>query len=315
MEWYHIAGIVILALAVLTIAIAFYCFRTVFYSPDRIPLKEDEYEIPPGEIYEVHREQMIAWTKEARAMPYQNVSIQSHDGLTLRGRYFEYAKDAPLEIIFHGYRGNSERDLSGGVQRCFRLGHSALIVDHRGSGASDGHVITFGVNERKDCLRWIDFVNKTFGNEQKIMLAGISMGAATIVMASGEVLPDNVIGIVADCGYCSQKEIIQKVVREMHLPPALVYPFIKLGAWMFGHFNLEETTPLQALKTCKTPIIFLHGDADEFIPFAMSQQMYEACPTPKRLIKVKGAGHGLAFPHDQQGYIDALREFEKELKL
>ena len=315
MEWYHIAGIVVAALAVLTIAIAFYCFHQVFYSPDRIPLKEDEYEIPPGKIYEVHRDQMIAWTKEARAMPYQSVSIQSHDGLTLRGRYFEYAKGAPLEIIFHGYRGNSERDLSGGVQRCFALGHSALIVDHRGSGTSDGHVITFGVNERKDCLRWIDFVNKTFGNEQKIMLAGISMGASTIVMASGEVLPDNVIGIIADCGYCSQKEIIKKVVREMHLPPALVYPFIKLGAWMFGHFNLEETTPLQALKTCKTPIIFLHGDTDEFIPFDMSQQMYEACPTPKRLIKVKGAGHGLAFPHDQQGYIDALREFEKELTL
>lgn len=315
MEWYHIAGIVILALAVLTIAIAFYCFRKVFYSPDRQPLKEDEYEIPPGEIYEVHRDQMIAWMKEARAMPYQRVSTQSHDGLTLRGRYFEYAKGAPLEIIFHGYRGNSERDLSGGVQRCFALGRNSLIVDHRGSGLSDGHVITFGVNERKDCLRWVDFATKTFGSEQKIILVGISMGAATALMAAGEPLPENVVGVIADCGYSSQKEIIKKVVREMHLPPALVYPFIKLGARLFGHFNLEETTPLKAMETCKIPVIFLHGDADEFIPFDMSRQNYEACKTPKRLIKVEGAGHGLAYPHDQQGYLNALREFEKEWNL
>ena len=112
-----------------------------------------------------------------------------------------------------------------------------------------------------------------------------------------------------------QKEIIKKVVREMHLPPALVYPFIKLGARLFGHFNLEETTPLKAMETCKIPVIFLHGDADEFIPFDMSRQNYEACKTPKRLIKVEGAGHGLAYPHDQQGYLNALREFEKEWNL
>ena len=204
MEWYHIVGIVILALAVLTISIAFYCFRRIFYSPDRQPLQADEYEIPPGKIYEAHREQMVKWMKETRAMPCQRVSIQSHDGLTLRGRYYEYAKGAPLEILFHGYQGNSERDLCGGVQRCFALGRNALLIDQRASGESDGHVISFGVNERKDCLRWIDFAIQTFGPNQKIMLGGISMGAATVLMTAGEPLPPNVICVLGDCGYSSQ---------------------------------------------------------------------------------------------------------------
>ena len=312
MDWYYIVGIVIAALALLTISIAFYCFRRVFYSPDRKPMQADEYEIPPGEIYEEYREQMVAWMKETRAMPCRRVSIVSHDGLTLRGRYYEYAKGAPLEMLFHGYQGNSERDLCGGVQRCFALGRNALLIDQRGSGESDGNIISFGVNERKDCLRWIDFVIETFGKDQKIMLGGVSMGAATVLMTAGEPLPENVVCALGDCAYSSQKEIIKKVVREMHLPPTLVYPFIKLGARLFGHFNLDETTPLKAMETCKVPVLLLHGDNDLFVPIEMSQQLYDACSTPKRLVVVKGAGHGLAYPKDQAGYVAALKEFEKE---
>ena len=315
MEWYYIVGIVIVALALLTILIAFYCFRRVFYSPDRAPTKADDYEIPPGEIYEPYRDQMVAWMKETRATPCRHVSIVSHDGLTLRGRYYEYAKGAPMEIIFHGYKGNSERDLCGGMQRCFALGRNALLVDQRAGGTSDGNVISFGVNERKDCLKWVDFVIEHFGAEQKIILCGISMGAATVLMAAGEPLPENVVFVLADCGYCSQIDIIKKVVQEMHLPPALVYPFIKLGARLFGHFNLEETTPLKAMETCKIPVILLHGDEDAFIPCEMSQKIYNACSTPKRLVKVQGAGHGLAFPKDQDGYINALREFQQYIHL
>lgn len=311
MEWYHIVGIVVATLILLTLAIAFYCYRRVFYSPDRKPLQEDEYAIPPGEIYEEFREQLVTWMQETRAMPYQRVSIQSHDGLTLRGKYYEYKKGAPLEILFHGYKCDSESGLSGGVQRCFALGRNALLVDQRANGESDGHVISFGVNEHKDCLRWIDFAIETFGKEQKILLGGVSMGAATVLMAAGKALPDNVICVLADCGYSSQKEIIKKVVREMHLPPVLVYPFIKLGARLFGHFNLEEITPLEAVKNCKIPAIFFHGDDDAFIPYQMSEDLYNVCTSPKRLVYVKGAGHGLAFPKDKDGYIEALQEFKQ----
>ena len=96
------------------------------------------------------------------------------------------------------------------------------------------------------------------------------------------------------------------------MPPALVYPFIKLGARIFGHFNLEEASPLQAMATCKIPVILFHGDEDAFVPFAMSEEILNACNTQKRLVAVKGAGHGLAFPKDEAAYIAALKAFEQE---
>jgi fermentation-respiration switch protein FrsA (DUF1100 family) len=307
-----IVGIVLASLLLIVLGAAYYCYRRVFYAPPRKPMGADEYQIPPGEIYEVYRDKMVNWMKETRAMPCERVEITSFDGLTLRGRYYEYAKGAPVEILFPGYEGTSERDLCGGVQRCFALGRSALLVDQRASGESDGHVITFGINERKDCLKWIDFLIEKFGKDIKIMLGGVSMGGATVLMAAGEDLPDNVVCVLGDCAYSSAKEIIQKIVQDMHLNATLVYPFIKLGAKLFGHFNLEEASPLQAMTTCKIPVILFHGDEDAFVPYEMSEKIYAACNTTKRLVCVKGAGHGLAFPKDEEGYVAALKEFEKE---
>ena len=291
------------------------CFLLVFYSPKRKPLGTDEFEIPKGEIYEVYREDMINWIKEIRSMQREDVSITSRDGLTLRGHYYEYSKDATVEILFHGYRGNAERDLSGAVHRCFALGRSALIVDQRASGISDGHVITFGIKERLDCLDWISFAIDKFGKDVKIIITGISMGAATVMMALNEELPDNVIGALADCGYTSPEEIIKKVLCDLHLPVWLFYPFIKLGARAFGKFNLEECNALEGVKNCKIPIIFIHGSQDDFVPCDMSRTLYDLCAAQnKKLVIVDGVGHGLAFPADREGYYSALREFDEECR-
>jgi len=135
------------------------------------------------------------------------------------------------------------------------------------------------------------------------------MGAATVVTAAGKPLPENVIGILADCGYTSAKEIIKEVIRQMHLPPALCYPFVRLAARLYGGFDLEETSPIEAVKSCTVPIIFYHGEADDFVPCHMSKTLYDACPSRKQLITVPGAGHGLAFPVDQEKYLKTLQDF------
>ena len=304
-----------IALALIAVALitSFVCFMMVFYSPKRKPLGPDEYEIPEGEIYEVFREDMIAWTKAIRAMPQEDVEITSHDGLTLRGKYYEKDPTLPIEILFHGYKGNAERDLCGAVERAFSVNRNALIVNHRAAGPSDGHVISFGINERRDCLAWVDYAIKKFGKDVKLVITGISMGAATVMMASGEDLPDNVISVLADCGYTSPKEIICKVVKDMKLPVKLLYPFIKLGARIFGRFDLEEASPIEAMKRCKVPIVFVHGDADDFVPHDMSERLYEACASEKkRFISVPGAGHGLAFPVDRESYVNQLNEVYDE---
>ena len=311
--WALYTGCGIAILLVLFLITTLVCFLLVFYSKKRKPLGEDEYEIPDGEIYEVFREQMIAWTKDIRSMKRESVSITSRDGLTLRGKYYEYKKGAPLEILFHGYRGNSERDLCGGVHRCFELGRNALIVDHRASGESDGHVITFGIKERFDCIDWVNFAIEKFGTDVKIIITGISMGAATVMMALNEPLPRQVKSGLADCGYTSPKEIIKKVMGDMKLPASVFYPLVRLGARIFGGFNLEEVSALDGVKKSDLPIIFIHGDRDDFVPCDMSRELYAAAKSEKKfLLTVPGVGHGLAFPADQEGYYAALRKFEAE---
>lgn len=303
---------IFLGLAALVLLASYICYRIVFYNKPARPLAEGEYDIPHGRVYAPYHDQMIAWQKQLRQMPVEHFSIRSFDGLKLYGSFYEYAPGAVIELMFHGYRGTAHRDLCGGIHRAFSLGRSVFLVDQRTASRSEGRTITFGINEHKDCLAWIDLLISHFGPDVKIILTGISMGAATVVMASGCDLPDNVVGILADCGYSSPKQIIHKCGRDMKLEPKLVYPFIKLGAWIFGHFDPDTNSPVEAVKRCKKPIIFFHGESDGFVPCYMSQMVYDACNSPKRLVTVPGADHGLSFLVDPDGYLQNVAEFFTE---
>lgn len=296
------------AIGLAVLLIAYICYRIAFYSGPRKPLG-DKIELPDGEIYEAYREKMENWARQTRALPHEEMSITSFDGLTLRGNYYEFAPGAPIELMVHGYRGSGERDLPGGVQRCFRVGRSALVVDQRCSGRSEGCVITFGIHEHRDCLTWVDHMLKRFGSDVKIILTGISMGASTVLTAAGKPLPPNVIGVLADCGYNSAKDIIKKVIRQMGLTADLAYPFVKLGARLFGRFDLEETSPEEAMKSCTLPVIFYHGSTDDYVPCEMSRINYDACTAKKQLVIIPGAGHGLSYAVDPDTYLNTLREF------
>ncbi len=290
----------------------YYLYRIVFYVPRKKKRHKEEYELPIGKIYEPYRDVMINWIKETRDLKHTDYYITSFDGLKLHAKYYEYEPNAPIEIMFHGYRGSAERDLCGAVQRCFSIKRNVLLVDQRTSGESEGNVISFGVNESKDCLSWIDFVLKHFGEDVQIILTGISMGASTVIMAAGHALPKNVVGILADCGYTSAKDIIIKCMKQLRLPSRLLYPLVKLSARIYGHFDLEEDSPIEAIKNCHIPILFFHGESDDFVPCDMSRQNYEACSSPKRLVTVPGAGHGLAYLIDNDGYFRNLCEFFTE---
>ncbi len=305
--WIGLAAAAVLIAAAL--AVSFYGYRSAFYFDRSIQWDPEAFDLPHGTVYEPFYDQMIEWMKETRNLPHRDYSITSFDGLKLWGTFYEYKPGAPIELMFHGYKGSGERDLCGGVQRCFAMGHSALIVDQRGSRRSEGHVCSFGINERRDCHSWLAFIQEEFGPDAKVILTGVSMGAATVMMAASEPLPGCVKGILADCGYSSAKEIIQIVVKKQGLPPKLLYPFIRLGAWLFGHFDLEETSPREAMAKCTVPVIFFHGEADDFVPCYMSHVNYAACIAPKRLVTLQGAGHCLGCLVDKANYLKALNEF------
>ena len=308
MEGFEAALAVTLSVGVILAAVTVTVFFKIFYSFRK--KSREQFPTPEGAVYDPYRPQMIEWIKEVRAMEHRNVEITSFDGLRLRGKYFEYSKGAPTEILFHGYKGCSERDMCGGVIRCFSIGHNALIVDHRASGESEGRVITFGAKESLDCKAWVDYVIDNIDSEAKIILTGISMGAATVMIAASMDMPRNVVGVLADCGYTSTEAIIKKVMRDMRLPAGLFYPFARLGAVVLGGFVPDSPSPIKSMAKCRLPVIFFHGDTDEFVPSYMSEENFAACKSEhKKLVITPGAGHGLCFPRDMETYLSELREF------
>lgn len=300
---YLFAGLILLS-----VLIVWYSYRTAFYSPEK--RKADDYAIPKGAQYEKERQRMRSLIREMDEIPYEAVTISAQDGTKLSARYYHVRDGAPLQIQFHGYRGAAVRDFCGGNKLARESGQNTLVVDQRAHGKSGGTAITFGIRERLDCLCWAEYANQRFGSNTPVFLSGVSMGAATVLMASELELPANVVGIIADCPYSSPEAIIRKVCREdMHLPPALVMPFIRLGARLFGHFDLREASAVQAVRNTSIPILLLHGEDDRFVPCGMSREIFDACTGEKTRITFPGAGHGLSYIVDTETYSEAVSRF------
>ena len=296
----------ILQTAVLGAAYAVY--RVAFYQKPttKVPSPAD---MPTRECY---RKAMGPDADALARDMFKAVHITAQDGTPLAARYYHHADGAPLAIIFHGYRGYAERDGLGGYTLCTALGYNVLLPDQRAHGYSGGHTITMGVKERYDARDWAVWARSHFGPEVPIFLMGVSMGAATVVLAAGLSLPDNVCGVVADCGYTSPREITRKCLPEYlpGMPLELTYAVGRLGAILFGHFDPEDADCEAAAAQSKVPILFVHGDADVFVPYDMGKRNYEACRAKgKKFLTVHGAEHAVSYYHDNDAYTKQATEF------
>ena len=299
--------IITIVLIFIILGISYYAFRVAFLAPPH--LDTNHYFVPEGEQYDEVRDGIKKSVARMAERKYEPITITSFDGCKLFARYYHVTDNAPVQILFHGYKSSSLLDCSGGSYFAKQLGHNAIVVDQRSHGQSSGNVITFGIKERKDCLRWVQYAIERFGNDVPIILSGLSMGAATVLMATDLNLPENVKGIIADCPYSSPKEIIMKVAKEMHFPPRLMYPFVWLGGFIFGQFNLSESSALEAIKNCQIPILILHGDADELVPCEMSRLMQKSGAKDITLETFAGAGHGLSYIILPDKYEKSVLEF------
>lgn len=298
------------ALAAAFAATEYEIYRKAFYSK---PGHDDPYVLPRGEQYQLERERMLSLIRDIDSVPYEPVYITSYDGTRLFGRYYHVRDGAPLQIELHGYRGSALRDFCGGDALARSLGMNTLLVDERGHGKSGGHAITFGVRERYDCLAWCEWAAARFGAEVPIFLAGVSMGAATVLMAAELPLPANVRGIFADCPYSSPAAIIRKVVHEdMRLPAAPAMALVRIASRVFAHFGLNESSAVEAVRHAKVPILLVHGEDDRFVPCYMSREIYENCASPATLETFPGAGHGLSYIVDEPRYRECARKFVAE---
>ncbi len=304
-----IVGISVLALFILSIIIAYIVFRLTFYSNRR--KKVDPFYGTYGEMT-VLKKKSRDYIEKILSVPYEDVEIKSFDGLKLRAKYYFVKEGAPLQIQFHGYRSISTHDFAGGALECIRMGHNLLLVDQRAHGESEGRVISFGMKERYDVLSWTEYAVKRFGEETEILLYGISMGGATVLMASNLPLPLSVRGILADAPYSSVEGIIKKVMRDRNISALLFYPFVKLAARLFGSFGISDASPLLSVKETQIPILIIHGEGDDFVPCDMSREIAAAAPTAE-LRTFPEAGHGLSFIYDYEGYVSLVESFHNKV--
>lgn len=298
-----------ITLVLIIIILSYLSYRKAFYSsPHR---KENIRDIPTNEQYAKGRPIMLKLIDEMEAIPFEQVYIKSFDGLKLAARYYHVADGAPLQIQFHGYRGTAIRDFCGGNKLARDMGQNTLVIDQRGNGKSEGKTICFGIKEKYDCLAWCNYAAKRFG-DIPIILSGVSMGAATVIMASELDLPKNVRCIIADCPFSSPEEIIAlECKKKMHIPPKIGMPFVKLGARLFGNLKLSGG-PEEAVKNTNVPILIIHGEDDRFVPYSMSRLIHSANPDMITLETFPNAAHGISYITDPERYADISYIFMKD---
>lgn len=284
---------------------SYYAYYISFYSPMKNREKKPS---TSGHQYDPYRKEMSRIYHQLNDRPCEFITIRSKDGLMLSGRYYHIQDGAPLDIGFHGYRSSPITDFSGGSELSFQLGHNVLLVDQRAHGKSEGRTITFGIKERQDLLCWVNYAVQRFGKDVKIIIYGISMGGATVLMASELPLPKNVKGIIADCPYASAMGIITHVAKSMPIPSFLVKPFVILGARIFGGFDIQETDAIRAVKHAKVPILIIHGESDGFVPQEMSDIVAH---NPEFITRYTfpGADHGISYLVDTPRYRQIVRDF------
>ena len=312
MLWLIVFICVVIVILLFILGFSFFAYYLVFFVPTKH--KEDVYAIPSGEQYLKDRDTMLALIKEIDSLPYERVYIKAKDGIKLSGRYYHVKDDAPLQIQFPGYKGSSIRDFCGGNKLARDLGFNILLVDQRAHGMSKGHTITFGIKERYDCLSWIEYALERFGNDVSIYLAGVSMGGATVLMASQFNLPKNVHGIVADCPFTTPPDVIKKVCKDMKYNPKIMYPFIYLGALLFGHFKLDSANSAEAVKYTQIPILLIHGEDDNIVPCEMSKEIKSNCNGYSELHTFPNAGHGISYIVDNKRYTQVATSFLEHCK-
>ncbi len=244
----------------------------------------------------------------------ENYEITSFDGLTLSARYIPAENEKALILMFHGYHSSTANDFACFIKKYHDMGYSVLLTDQRSHNRSEGRYITFGTLERSDCISWIFFAMRTFGKDTKVFLHGLSMGATTVMLALTMTLPENVRGIIADCGFTSPYEIVGHTVKQQYkVSPGFILPAVNIICKKLAGFNMREVDTRKALAKSKLPILIIHGNDDTFVPTYMSHENFAASASEKKmLLLVDGAYHGMSYLLEPERYENTVREFLAE---
>lgn len=240
----------------------------------------------------------------------EDVFINSFDNLKLHGYIIKTENSDKWAITVHGYTNKAE-SMSAMAYKYHSLGYNILMPDLRGHGKSEGSYVGMGWHDRLDILKWIDLIIKE-NKDAKILLHGISMGAGTVMMVSGEELPENVKVIIEDCGYTSAKEQLAYNLKTMFkLPSFPILNFCSLITKIKDNYFISEASAIKQLQKAKVPILFIHGDKDKFVPFYMLDKLYNACSSKKDKLIIKDVGHAKSESLKSDLYWNKVEDFIK----
>lgn len=247
------------------------------------------------------------------ARPHEDVYKKSGDGLMLHAIYVPQKQDGQEEriaVCFHGYTGQASSDFCGISDYYIRNGYSLLLVDQRAHGKSEGEYIGFGCLDRIDACSWIDWVIEHCGREVKIVLHGISMGGATVLMTGGLELPEQVKGIISDCGFTSPKKVFTHVLHSMyHMPAFPIMQITDIVNRKKAGYGLDECNAAREVRKARGPLLLIHGDADTFVPCSMCDEIEQNCQCRVTKLIVKGAAHAESYYKDMEAYENAMTAF------
>lgn len=302
MWYYWVAGIV-LFLIVAFIAIGFIAFQIAIVRPkQKKPPKNKKLQ-----ERELTREKNNAYLYSLKP---EDVAIKSTDGLALKGWLLPAKNNKKRFVIcVHGYKCNGPDEFSHMLPFYHdELDYNFLLPDDRAHGRSEGKFIGFGALDHKDILQWVDYLVERFGDEIEIILHGISMGAATVMLANSANPPEQVKLIVEDCGYTSAYEEINNTIKDViHFKFTALVALISLICKVRAGYSFKDADCLGRLPLAKNPILFIHGGADTFVPTHMGIRLHEACTVPKDLLIIEGAAHAYS-------YYDAPKEYQQKVK-
>ena len=298
----YILGAVVLLYFLVTLALFLVSFLNLDKSPE-LPVKKPLHIRRCKESYE-----------EFDTLPKEDVWIESFDGRKLHGYFIPGQNLHKVVISFHGYNTEARKEYP--LHHSYhREGYTVLLVDQRGVGKSEGPFITMGLLERRDCLRWIDYVTGRYGGDVEILLEGLSMGATTIMMAAQDIRAPQVRGMIANCGFNScTDQMAYTITKLMHLPRIPVLATVKLYARLLARYDMDAVTAAESLSNSDIPLLMIHGVKDTFVPYENLGVIYpHARAAHKRMVSCEHAAHGISRFEDPELFEGEIRRFLKEL--
>ena len=263
---------------------------------------------PPRTTFEKEYEEGKAW---CRRQNMQDCYIKSRDGLLLHGFYLPAAKAERYVLLCHGYKGSGFGDFAYTAKFLHENGCRLLFIDQRCGGQSEGKYITFGAKEQWDVQQWAYYIAKRNKEKLPVYLYGESMGAASVLMASGHKLPKEVKGLIADCGFRSMKGQLQDIAAGwFHLNRVdLLLLRVDLFCRLLGGFRMKDADTTNAMKTNKRPVLFFHGGKDSYVRPENTRYNYALCRASKELVIIPEARHRCSPYVEPELYRRRLLEF------